>query len=166
MSSARVAFVAVVAVVAVVALAVAPARASAQLPVVMAWLPEYHLDVAPFTGAQFAAGTSQATSFYSRVGALVAAGVRHDGPTVRGTMRVEVHGRVSADPIQELRWAPYVVGGAMLSCANDRRCRPLLLVRFGMEGPMRGGWIPAIEVGIGDGAQLGVVLRAGRTGRR
>lgn len=149
-----------------IAIALLPLPARAQFPMVRGWLPEFHLDVAPFTGAQAAAGASQAISFYARLGVLVAAGVRHDGPDVRGTGRIEVHGRFSADPIQELRWAPYAVGGALLSCADARRCRPLLLVRLGLEGPMRGGWIPGIELGIGDGAHLGFVLRAGRAGRR
>ena len=152
--------------VAATVLGAGPSLARAQLPVVVAWLPEFHVDVSPFTGAQVAIGASQATSFYSRVGALVAAGARQDGPGVRGMVRVEVHARVSADPIQELRWAPYAVGGAMLSCADARRCRPLLLVRLGVEGPMRSGWIPGVELGLGDGAQLGFVLRAGRAGRR
>ena len=154
------------ALVAGAALAITLSVAQAQLPAVVAWLPEFHVDVAPFTGAQFAIGASQATSFYARVGAVIAAGARQDGPDLRGTGRIEVHGRLSVDPIQELRWAPYAVGGAMLSCADARRCRPLLLVRLGIEGPMRGGWIPGIELGVGDGAQLGFVLRAGRIGRR
>ncbi|MBI2797053.1 MAG: hypothetical protein HYX65_10155 [Gemmatimonadetes bacterium] len=143
-----------------------PATLRAQLPVVTGWLGEARVDVTPFTGAQVGAGASEALSFYGRVGAIVAAGVRRDGADMRGTMRIELHGRVSADPIQELRWAPYLVGGAMLGCAEARRCRPLLLLRIGLEGPMRGGWIPGAEIGVGDGLQLGFVLRAGRAGRR
>ena len=148
-------------------LACLPSAAShAQLPIVPGWLPELRLDLTPFSGGQLGVGASEAVTFYGRIGALAAAGARRDGGERRGTMRLEVHGRMSADPIQEVRWAPYVVGGAMLSCAEARRCRPLLLVRFGVEGPLRGGWIPGAEIGVGDGLQLGFVLRAGRAGRR
>ena len=149
-----------------VAVGAASTPVHAQLPMVPGWLTEARLDVTPFSGAQLGVGASEALSFHGRIGAIVAAGARRHGAEGVGTMRIEVHGRVSADPIQEMRWAPYVVGGAMLSCADARRCRPLLLVRLGIEGPMRNGWIPGVELGIGDGAQVGFVLRAGRAGRR
>ena len=150
--------------IAATALLLAPA-ARAQT-VNSAPLPEWRLDVTPFTGGQFGAGVSVPASSYSRLGAVVGAGAIADGPVTRATARLEVHGRFSADPFQERRYAPYVVAGAMVACADDRHCRPLIVIRAGIEGPVRSGFIPAVEVGLGDGVQLGIVLRHARPGRR
>lgn len=129
-------------------------------------LPEWRLDATPFTGGQLGAGMSVPVSNASRLGGVIAVGAIVDGPGTRATARLEVHGRFSADPFQELRYAPYAVAGGMLACADDRHCRPLIVIRVGVEGPARAGFIPGIELGLGDGVQLGFVIRQSRPGRR
>ena len=129
-------------------------------------LPEWRLDATPFTGGQLGAGMSVPVSSASRLGGVIAAGAIADGRVTRATARLEVHGRFSADPFQELRYAPYVVAGGMLSCADDRHCRPLIVIRVGVEGPARAGFIPGVELGLGDGVQLGFVIRHSKPGRR
>lgn len=129
-------------------------------------LPEWRLDVTPFTGGQLGAGVSVPLSGYSRLGGVLGAGAIADGPVTRATVRLEVHGRFSADPFQEMRYAPYVVAGGMLVCADARRCRPLIVLRLGFEGPARNGLIPGIELGLGDGVQVGFVIRFSKPGRR
>ena len=129
-------------------------------------LPEWRLDVTPFTGGQIGAGASIPASGYSRLGGVLGVGAVIDGPVTRATARLEVHGRFSADPLQELRYAPYVVAGGMLACADARRCRPLIVIRVGVEGPARSGFIPGVELGLGDGVHLAVVIRHSKPGRR
>jgi hypothetical protein len=46
------------------------------------------------------------------------------------------------------------------------RTRVYLVTLFGVEGGRHGGAYPALELGLGGGVRLGLVLRASPAGRR
>jgi hypothetical protein len=86
--------------------------------------------------------------------------------------RADFISRFSLDPFRQSRWAPY--GGAGLSgrfrSTADGGSKAYLLVFLGLEGPLPygqvSGWVPAVELGLGGGARIGLILRRGINGRR
>ena len=74
--------------------------------------------------------------------------------------------RFHLDPFRQSRWAPY--GGAGISGRFDRvsGARAYLLVVAGLDGPIRNGMTPSVELGLGGGARLGVILRRATGERR
>jgi hypothetical protein len=120
----------------------------------------------PPAGAQLGVGANVAAGYYLRVGADVAAGaaLRDGGGVASG--RVDIVTRYLLDPFHELRWGPYAGGG--FTALWDRRAswRGDLLLLVGIEGPAHAGWRTSVELGLGGGARLGVVLRRARLNGR
>lgn len=144
-------------------LAGAPAAARAQDLGLGGPRAELRADLRPFDTAELGAAVAVPASLYLRVGVLASAGAVRDGDSTRATGRVEAFLRVPLDPLWESRWAPTLSGGAALQCTADRRCTPLVVLRLGLEGGRgTGGWVPAIEAGVGGGVRLGLVLRRAR----
>lgn len=120
----------------------------------------------PPAGAQFGIGANVAAGYYIRVGLDAAAGASsRDGAAVLSG-RVDLASRFLLDPFHETAWAPYAGGGftAQWDRAGNRRGDLLLLL--GLEGPAHAGWRTAVELGLGGGARLGVVLRRARPNSR
>ncbi|HZE08684.1 MAG TPA: hypothetical protein VE110_07980 [Gemmatimonadaceae bacterium] len=113
-------------------------------------------------------GVSIPGGIYVRNGLVLGGGAAQHGADAR----VDFISRFSLDPFRQSRWAPY--GGAGLSgrfrSEADGGSRAYLLVFVGVEGGLpagaRSGWVPAVELGLGGGARLGIVLRRGVVGRR
>ena len=120
----------------------------------------------PPAGAQVGVGANVAAGYYLRIGVDAAAGAsaRYGGAFASG--RVDIVTRYLLDPFREFRWAPYIGGG--FTAQWDRRAtrRGDLLLVAGIEGPAHGGWISSVELGLGGGARLGVVLRRARSNGR
>ena len=99
---------------------------------------------------------------YVRLGAAVAAGtawhVGRNGTSARAELTV----RYLLDPYAETRWGLYGGAGLSVRWERDARWRPYLLLVGGLEGPARGNWRTAFEVGLGGGAHIGIVLRRAR----
>ena len=110
---------------------------------------------------------------YLRTGLTAAGGAtRLPGGHTVGSGRVDVIGRFLLDPFREFRWGPYAGAGASLlytrsaSPADRDRWRGVVVAVVGVEGSAAGAVRPAVELGLGGGARVGVVLRWGRTERR
>ena len=83
--------------------------------------------------------------------------------------RVDLATRFLLDPFHEFSWGPYAGAGFSAQFLRwDRRTnwRGDLLVLIGIEGPAHAGWRTAVELGLGGGARLGVVLRRARSNSR
>jgi hypothetical protein len=131
--------------------------------------PEGRVDVvvARATAVQGGAGASTPLGTSFRLGAVAGVGAILDGGSTDGSRvsaRVDVFGRLLVDPLKEWRWGPYVGGGASVRSDYGHRPRGYLLALLGVEGPWMGGWIPAIELGLGGGTRIGVVLQRGGRG--
>jgi hypothetical protein len=150
-------------------LLLSPALAGSQIPT-QSLQSEIRVDaIFARTGAAEAAyGLTLPAGIYVRNGVVAGLGAGPDG--LEG--RADLVSRFSLDPFRQSRWAPY--GGAGISgrFRPDRAggSRGYLLVLLGIEGPLaagnRTGWVPAIELGLGGGARLGVVLRRAIADRR
>ena len=113
-------------------------------------------------------GFSVPAGIYLRAGLVAGIGAGRHG--LEG--RTDLIARFSMDPFRQSRWAPY--GGAGLSgryrSQLDGGSRPYVLVFLGVEGPLplgeRAGWVPALEVGLGGGGRVGLILRRGVNARR
>ena len=119
-------------------------------------------------GVEAAYGLTVPAGIYMRSGLVAGIGAGLHG--VEG--RTDFISRFSFDPFRQSRWAPYA--GAGLSgryrSKRDGGSRAYVLVFLGVEGPLplgeRSGWVPALEVGLGGGARVGVILRRGVNARR
>jgi hypothetical protein len=120
----------------------------------------------PPSAAQLGVGANVAAGYYIRVGLDAAAGPAwHDGATVLSG-RVDLASRFLLDPFHESAWAPYAGGGFTAQWDRDGNRRGDLLLLIGVEGPAHAGWRTAVELGLGGGARLGVVLRRARPNSR
>ncbi len=113
-------------------------------------------------------GASIPAGIYTRIGLVGGVGGGNEGFDARA----DLFTRFSFDPFRESRWGPYAAAGVSqrFSGAEGKRSRTYLLLILGSEGPLssRGpsGWSPAVELGLGGGFRIGIVLRQGITGRR
>ncbi len=123
----------------------------------------------PPAGGQLGFGANVAADSYVRVGIDLAGGLAASGGGAVSTARADFITRYLFDPFKEISWGPYAGGG--FSAQWDRRAdsnnwRGDLLVVIGVEGPAHSGWRTSIELGLGGGARLGVVLRRARSNGR
>jgi len=120
------------------------------------------------SGVEAAYGFTVPVGIYVRSGIVAGVGVGRHG----AEGRTDFISRFSFDPFRQTRWAPYA--GAGLSgryrSELDGGARAYLLVFLGVEGPLPlgelSGWVPALEVGLGGGARIGLILRRGVNARR
>ena len=120
------------------------------------------------SAVQAAYGFTVPAGVYVRSGLVAGIGVGRHG--VEG--RTDLIARFSLDPFRQSRWAPYA--GAGLSgryrSELDGGSRAYLLVFVGFEGPLplggTSGWVPALELGLGGGGRVGVIMRKGINARR
>ncbi|MGH7602636.1 MAG: hypothetical protein ACRENK_01415 [Gemmatimonadaceae bacterium] len=131
---------------------------------------ELRLDgiVARSSAVEAAYGVSVPAGIYVRNGLVLGAGVGESG----AEGRADFISRFSLDPFRQSRWAPYAGAGlsGRFRPAADGGSKAYLLAFLGVEGGLpagaRSGWVPAVELGLGGGARIGIVLRRGVVGRR
>lgn len=131
-------------------------------------LPEVRLDVVSgrSTAVQTGAGMILASGIYTRY--VLAGGLgpawRSSSATLSG--RVDLQARFLLDPYRESRWGLYGVAGVSGLYDRYERWRVRLEVAAGIESPprARGAW--ALEIGLGGGVRVGIVLRRLAFGRR
>lgn len=99
-----------------------------------------------------------------RVDVAALAGARRVGGEPRTVGRFELLGRFLLDPYFERPVGLHGGAGVALQCVERAPCRPVVVARVGVEGRPWGPLVPALEGGIGGGAQVGVVVRV--RGRR
>jgi hypothetical protein len=124
--------------------------------------------VSRWTAVQGGLGVSFPAGLYVRTGGVIAAGGGGKG----FDSRLDLISRFTLDPFRESRWGFYAGGGVSSRYVerDSPRGHAYLLVFAGIEGPLANasvsGWAPAIEVGLGGGARVAVILRQGIRGRR
>jgi hypothetical protein len=120
------------------------------------------------SGVEAGFGVSVPAGIYVRTGLVGGVGTGRHGVE----SRADFIARFSLDPFRQSRWAPYAGAGlsGRFRPADDGGAKGFLLVFLGLEGPLPdrqlSGWVPALEVGLGGGARVGVILRTGIAGRR
>jgi len=124
--------------------------------------------IASTTGVEGGVGLSIPAGLYTRLGLVGGVGAGEHG----WEGRTDLVARFSLDPFRQSSWAPYAGGGisGRYRTSVDGGSDAYLLVYLGVEGPLPfgqlKGWAPAIELGLGGGARIGVIFRRGVHGRR
>jgi hypothetical protein len=116
--------------------------------------------------AHFGAGVAVAAGTYARLAIIGGAGRAWTDDGSRAAGRVDALVRFVVDPLGEFRWAPYAFGGVGALYDTAERWRGVIVGGLGVEGPIAGGVVPAVEVGFGGGARVGLVMRRAMPGRR
>ncbi len=157
----------------IVAMAAMPPDARAQIPESPGLMPEVRGDVmfGRQAAVQLGAGVQIPAGYYVRVGVDGAVGVRvnETTPSTRHDLdgRLDVLVRFLLDPFRQTRYGLSLGGGMSLRAEQGDRVRPVLLVAVDVEGRRSTrGLVPAVQVGLGGGARIGVVLRRGAQGAR
>ena len=116
----------------------------------------------PMGGALAGVGINVRAGWYTRLGLAASAGAVRVSGTLRATQRLDGTARFLFDPFAEGRRAFYAGAGLGVQRSASGEVRGLLLGIVGVEGPAQGRILPSLEVSLGGGARVGVVLRSRR----
>lgn len=126
--------------------------------------PEFRIDgiIARVSAIQAGAGATMVAGTYVRAGIVGGLGFSRDGLSGR----IDGFARFHSDPFRQSQWAPY--GGGGISGRFDRvtGARAYLLLLAGIDGPVKNGVTSSVELGLGGGARIGVILRRATGERR
>jgi len=154
---------------ALIAASLARARAGAQANVPAPfWIqPELRADLlaAHATSGQLGAALSIPLGLYVRGSLAAGAGTAWRDGRSTAAGRIDATARFLLDPFRERRWGPYGLAGGSVRYYADR-WRPYLLLGVGIEGPAHRRFVPAIELGLGGGARVGIAIRRAIPDRR
>jgi hypothetical protein len=123
--------------------------------------------VAPRPAGHAGAGINVRAGSYVRLGVAVLAGVASGpaaDPDTRFSQRADASARFLLDPFAEQARGWYGGAGFTARRDGDAAWKGDLMLVIGVEGAARGRWIPAVEVALGGGVRMGVVLRNRRRG--
>jgi hypothetical protein len=123
---------------------------------------EYRADaiIARGTAAQVGGGVVLPLGIYVRLGVDAAAGATWRHSETVGSGRVEAIARFLLDPFRESRLGFSIGGGVSAPSGSAEPSQPPYLTAvIDLEGPRNHGITPALQVGLGGGTRLGVVLR-------
>ncbi len=141
-------------------------RVGAQLPA-PSMHPEARFDVIAGhqPAVQAGIGLQVPMGYYVRVGLDGAAGVATyslPSSVSRADARVDLLVRFLLDPFRQSAYGLSVGGGLSARAEPGDHVRPRLLVAADLEGRRSAhGLVPALQVGLGGGVRVGVVLRRG-----
>lgn len=118
------------------------------------------------TTLQAGVSANALAGLYIRLEGTIAGGSAwHDGAHY-GAFRTDATARFALDPFRENKHAFYGLGGLSLLYDGLEKWRPRLLTGFGVEGPVRRRRVFAIELALGGGVRLGLVMRSARASGR
>jgi hypothetical protein len=93
-----------------------------------------------------------------------AGGVTFSDNTSRTSGRVDAIGRFLLDPFRETPVAVSFGGGLSVPYVDGQsHVRPYLTAVFDIEGRKRRALTPALQIGLGGGARVGLVFRASQS---
>ena len=123
--------------------------------------PEFRADaiIATGTTVQGGVGVVVPAGLYARIGLDGGFGTRWREGSSSAVGRVDVIARFLLDPIRE-NDVGFSIGGGLSAPIDAGGFRtPYLTLVADVEGRRRGGFTPAVELGLGGGARIGFVLR-------
>jgi hypothetical protein len=134
--------------------------------------PEVRVDVIAGhqPAVQLGAGAQVPLGYYVRMGLVGAVGAPtgSDAPSPRrADARADLLVRFLLDPFRQSAYGLSIGAGLSARAEPGDRVRPRLLVAVDLEGRRSAhGLVPALQVGLGGGARIGVVLRHGARAMR
>jgi hypothetical protein len=122
---------------------------------------EYRADVIAARTTAVEAGLGLVVPFgtYVRLGVDGAAGASWHAGAAHAAGRVDAVGRFLLDPFREVPLGLSLGAGLSVPYLEGDRVRPYATAVVDLEGRPRGAFTPAVQIGLGGGARLGVALR-------
>lgn len=147
------------------ALALSPCMIGAQQRVTADPQFEARIDgvLSPVGGAMGGVGVNIRAGWYARVGLALSAGAVGTSGATGVTQRLDGTARFLFDPFAEAKTAFYAGAGLGAVRSESGAVQGVLLGVIGVEGASAGRVVPSLELAIGGGARLGVVLRSKRS---
>ena len=113
------------------------------------------------------AGVGVPIGYYARLGVIAAGGVTRRLDSELGSGRVDLMMRFLFDPFREARWGLSVGGGMSVAHVAREDWRELVVIAIDVEAPaLRRRIVPAVQIGLGGGARVGLIARPYVSGRR
>lgn len=142
----------------------APVAVRAQQQVTAAPQLEARVDgiLSPTGGAMAGLGVNVRAGWYARLGLALSVGAISASGDLASTQRLDATARFLFDPFAEGRRAFYAGAGLGAQRSAAGEVQGLLLGIVGVEGRSEGRIVPSVELTLGGGARLGVVLRSKR----
>lgn len=129
-------------------------------------MPQYEARVdavlSPAGGVMAGLGVNVRAGWYARLGLALTAGAISTSGDLAATQRLDVTARFLFDPFAEGRRALYAGAGLGAQRSASGEVEGILLGIVGVEGRSEGRIVPSVELTLGGGARLGVVLRSKR----
>ena len=123
---------------------------------------EYRIDAIANRGGALegGAGVVIPAGLYVRLGVDGAAGATWRDGSAHTSGRIDGIARFTLDPFREIPVGLSLGGGVSIPYVQgDAHVRPLLAAVIDVEGKRHGGITPALQIGLGGGLRVGVVLR-------
>lgn len=117
--------------------------------------------IARAAAAQVGAGVVVPLGIYVRLSVDAAGGATFVDGASRASGRVDAISRFLLDPFRETPIAVSFGGGLSVPYVDGQsHVRPYLTAVIDVEGRKRGRFTPALQIGLGGGARVGLVLRS------
>ena len=113
-----------------------------------------------------AAGLSTPLGNYIRVAFVAGGGITTFRSESVASGRVDVIGRFLIDPFYQQKWGPYAGAGVSVRGARGSDARGYVVAVIGVEGRPGRFIVPAVELGLGGGTRIGVIIRRTVPNRR
>jgi hypothetical protein len=141
------------------------AWAQERAPSPLQWEGRFDALLTPLPGAHAGGGLNVRAGHYARIALTAAFGAVSDRGETLASGRADATVRFLLDPFAEARRGWY--GGAGLSVRGDgdRAWHGGLVLMLGVEGTRTSRTVRAVELALGGGVRLGVVLRTRRAGQ-
>lgn len=119
----------------------------------------------PLPGAHAGGGLNVRAGQYARIGVTAAFGAVRDRGETLASGRADATVRFLLDPFAEARRGWYGGAGLTVRGDGDRAWHGDLVLVVGVEGTRASRSVRAVELALGGGVRLGVVLRTRRAGQ-
>ena len=111
-------------------------------------------------------GVAAELGTYFRLAGMFGAGVAGVADETVASGRAEIVGRFVLDPLRQARWGLYGSTGLVARHEDGPGTRAFVTIVVGVELPTSSRTVPAVELGMGGGVRVALVVRRGRPGRR
>lgn len=111
------------------------------------------------TAAELGAGLVVPMGIYVRTGFDAAAGAVWQHGAARSAARADAIARFLLDPFREVPIGVSLGGGVSFAYIDGDHVRPYVVAVLDVEGEAHRGFTPALELGLGGGTRIGIVLR-------
>jgi hypothetical protein len=111
-------------------------------------------------------GANVPLGIYVRLELVGAGGITRVDSVNHNSARVDAIVRFLLDPFDEASWGLSIGGGMSAMFEASATTHEYLVVVADLEAPRIGAVTPALQIGLGGGVRVGIVMRASRPSRR